>query len=223
MPDHPVDDKKRIFLVDDHPLVREWLGNLINQRPDLVTCGEADNVRDALEGIAASKPDVAIVDLTLKDSLGLELIKELKISHPKVAILVLSMHDESLYAERAIRGGAKGYIMKQEATRKVIEAIYCILEGKTYISEALSEILTSRYLEGRSAAYSPSIEELSDREWEVFQLLGQGTAISKIAKMLQISTKTVHAHCARMREKLRLNNSRELLREALRWFQASGS
>jgi len=223
MAERPDTPKKRIFLVDDHALVREWLGNLINQQRDLETCGEADNAPDAMKGIAASNPDVAIVDLMLKDSSGIELIKGLKSSCPNVAILVLSMHDESLYAERAIRGGARGYIMKREATRKVVEAIYRILEGKTYISDNLSSLLASRYVEGMGAAPVMGIQALSDREWEVFQLLGQGAEVSKIAETLQISAKTVHAHFTRMREKLRLRNSRELLREAVRRFQAGRS
>lgn len=215
--------KKRIFLVDDHTLVRESLGNLINHRRDLVTCGEADNVVDAIQGIAATKPDVAIVDLTLRDSSGMELIKALKASQPGVAILVLTMHDEALYAERALRGGARGYIMKREATGKVVEAIYRLLEGKLYISDHLSEILAFRYMGGRGALPTPAVQELSEREWEVFQLLGQGESVSKIAQALKISTKTVHAHCAHMREKLRLRNSRELLREAIHCFQVGQS
>src|SRR4051794_38149235 len=124
------DRKRKVFLVDDHPLVREWLTNLINQQPDLFVCGESESAPTALRAISEVKPDIAIVDLTLKDSSGLELIKDLKICHPKVAVLVLSMHDESLYAERALRAGATGYIMKRETTKKVVEAIRLVLEGK---------------------------------------------------------------------------------------------
>ena len=222
MANHPVQSKKRVFLVDDHALVREWLGNLIRQQRDLTTCGEADNAKDAMEGIAATQPDVAIVDLTLTDSSGMDLIKDLNKSHPNVAILVLTMHDEMLHAERALRNGARGYIMKREATQKVIEAIYRILGGKIYISETMNEVLASRYMEGMAATVS-GIHDLSDREWEVFQRLGQGDGISTIAATLHISAKTVHAHCARMRAKLHLRSTRELLREAIRRFQVSST
>jgi DNA-binding NarL/FixJ family response regulator len=218
MANHPVEPKRRVFLVDDHALVREWLGSLIRQQRGLTTCGEADNARDALQGIASTQPDVAIVDLTLKDSSGLDLIKELNHSYPNVAVLVLTMHDETLYAERALRNGAQGYIMKREATQKVIEAIYRILGGKIYVSDQMNEFMSSRYLEGMASAV-PGIQDLSDREWEVFQLLGQGDGITTIAETLHISAKTVHAHCARMRAKLHLQSSRELLLEAIRRFQ----
>src|SRR3989442_574631 len=128
--------KRKVFLVDDHPLVREWLTNLINQQPDLVVCGESDRAPQALQAIAQSKPDVAIVDISLEDSSGIELIKTLKQVQPEVLVLVLSMHDESLYAERALRAGAKGYVMKRETTKKMIEAIRQVLEGKLYVSNA---------------------------------------------------------------------------------------
>jgi len=142
-------NKKKVFLVDDHPLVREWLTNLINQQPDLIVCGESEGAPLALQGIAGSKPDVAIVDISLKDSSGIELIKDLKESHPTVAVLVLSMHDEAHYAERVLRAGARGYVMKRETTRKVIDAIHRILEGKLYISEKVTEAMTGRFSRAR--------------------------------------------------------------------------
>jgi len=209
--------KKRVFLVDDHPLVREWLTNLINQQPDLAVCGESETAPQALQAIAHSKPDVAIVDLSLKDSSGIELIKGLKQSHPNVAVLVLSMHDEAHYAERALRAGARGYVMKRETTRKVIEAIRRILEGKLYVSERVTEAMTGRFVEGkRSGNFSP-IDELSDRELEVFEMLGQGQGTRQIAETLRVSVKTIQAYCARMKEKMNLNSATELLREAIRW------
>src|SRR5258708_27146843 len=143
-------NKKRVFLVDDHPLVREWLTNLINQQPDLAVCGETESAPRALQAIAAAQPDVAIVDISLKDSSGIELIKSLKLSHPDVAVLVLSMHDESLYAERALRAGAKGYIMKRETTRKVIEGIRQLLDGKVFVSDTVKEAMTVRLIEGKA-------------------------------------------------------------------------
>jgi DNA-binding NarL/FixJ family response regulator len=209
--------KKRVFLVDDHPLVREWLTNLINQQPDLAVCGESESASHALHAIAASKPDVAIVDISLKDSSGLELIKDLKESHPGVAALVLSMHDEAHYAERVLRAGARGYVMKRETTKKVIDAIRRILEGKLYISERVAETMTGRFLDGKRTLGSSPIEQLSDRELEVFEMLGQGRGTRQIAEALHVSVKTVQAYCARMKEKLDLGSATELLREAIRW------
>ena len=210
-------NKKRVFLVDDHPLVREWLTNLINQQPDLSVCGESESAPHAIQAIAAIKPDVVIVDISLKDSSGIELIKDLKQSHPEGAVLVLSMHDESHYAERALRAGARGYVMKRETTRKVIEAIRRILEGKLYISDKVAEIMTARFVEGKSAEEGSPVEQLSDRELEVFELLGQGHGTRQIAETLRVSVKTVQAYCARMKEKMNLSSATELLREAIRW------
>jgi DNA-binding NarL/FixJ family response regulator len=209
--------QKKIFLVDDHPLVREWLTNLINQQPDLVVCGESENAPQALQAIAASKPDVAIVDISLKDSSGIELIKDLKESQPGVAVLVLSMHDEAHYAERALRAGAKGYVMKRDTTKKVIEGIRRVLEGKLYISEKVGEMLAVRFVAGDRAGSRSEIEQLSDRELEVFEMLGQGLGTRQIAETLRVSIKTIQAYCARMKEKLNLKSATELLREAIRW------
>jgi DNA-binding NarL/FixJ family response regulator len=209
--------KKRVFLVDDHPLVREWLTNLIHRQPDLVVCGETENASRALQAIAASKPDVAIVDLSLKDSSGIELIKNLKEQHPEIAVLVLSMHDESHYAERALRAGAKGYVMKRETTKKIIEAIRRVLDGKLYVSDSVAEAMTARMIEGKPIANVSPIEQLSDRELEVFELLGQGLGTRRVAETLNVSMKTVQAYCARMKEKLNLSSATELLREAIRW------
>src|SRR2546427_10966243 len=141
--------KRKVFLVDDHPLVREWLTNLINQQPDLAVCGESESAPEAFQAIAASKPDVAILDLSLKDSSGIELIKQLKESHPNVAVLVLSMHEEGHYAERALRAGAKGYVMKRETTRKVIDVVRRVLEGKLYISQKVAEVMAARLVQGQ--------------------------------------------------------------------------
>ncbi len=209
--------KQKVFLVDDHPLVREWLTNLINQQPDLAVCGETESAPQALQAIAQTKPDVAIVDISLKDSSGLELIKSLKQSEPAVAVLVLSMHDESLYAERALRAGAKGYIMKRETTKKVIDAIRRILEGKLYVSTTVAEAITARSVAGKALTSESPIEQLSDRELEVFEMLGHGAGTRQIAEALRVSIKTVQAYCARMKEKMNLGSATELLREAIRW------
>jgi DNA-binding NarL/FixJ family response regulator len=209
--------KRKVFLVDDHPLVREWLTNLINQQPDLVVCGETESAPRAMQAIAAAQPDVAIVDISLKDSSGIELIKSLKQSHPDVAVLVLSMHDESLYAERALRAGAKGYVMKRETTKKVIDGIRQVLEGRLFVSDAMKEAMTVRLIEGNTETTRSPVEQLSDRELEVFEMLGQGLGTRQIAEAMRISVKTVQAYCARMKEKLNVGSATKLLREAIRW------
>src|SRR5580693_6412232 len=168
--------KSRIFLVDDHPLVREWLTNLINQQPDLEVCGEAENAANALVGITATEPKLAIVDISLNAASGLELVKDLCIQHPSVAPLVLSMHEEELYAERAMRAGARGYVRKRETSKNILVAIRRVLEGGIYVSEKLSNSMALKFLEGKEAGgvAASRVGQLSDRELEVFRLLGQG-------------------------------------------------
>jgi DNA-binding NarL/FixJ family response regulator len=211
--------KKRIFLIDDHPLVREWLTQLIDQQPDLVVCGEAETAPAALEALATAGVDLAVVDLSLKDSSGLELIKSLQRLEPAVPVLVLSMHDETLYAERAFRAGARGYVNKRESAQKVVEAVRRLLEGKLYVSEKAAEVLAGQTLRGASPG-RPAIERLSDRELEVFQKLGQGIGTRQIAEDFCVSIKTVQAYCARIKEKLNVGSATELLREAVRWHDA---
>jgi DNA-binding NarL/FixJ family response regulator len=178
---HP---KSTVFLVYDHPLVREWLTHLIHQQPDLAVCGEADSAPEALEQIARLEPRVAIVDLSLKTGSGLELIKNIKALRPGVAAIVLSMHDETLYAQRALRAGARGYIMKRETAKKVIAAVRCVLAGRLYLSEQLKALFAEKFVEGDAATAGPPVEKLSDRELEVFQLLGQGCETRQIAESL---------------------------------------
>jgi len=209
--------KRTVLIVDDHPLVREWLTNLINQQPDLVVCGECEGAPEAFAAIGAAQPDIAIVDISLKNSSGIELIKSLKESYPAVAVLVLSMHEESHYAGRALRAGARGYVMKRETTRKVIEAIRRILEGKLYVSESLAGVLAAHFIDEKKGAGRSPIEQLSDRELEVFDMLGRGLGTRQIAEMLGISLKTVQAYCARMKDKLNLGSGTELLRQDIRW------
>jgi DNA-binding NarL/FixJ family response regulator len=211
--------KHSVFLVDDHPLVREWLTNLINQQPDLAVCGEAENAPEAMKAILATKPDVAIIDISLKDSSGIELIKDIKQCRPNVAMLVLSMHEESHYAERALRAGARGYIMKRETTRKVITAIRQVLAGQLAVSESVASSMAAQFVSGKSLATQTPGEQLSDRELEVFELLGQGQGTRQIGERLHVSVKTVQAYCARIKEKLNLGSATELLREAVRWYE----
>jgi DNA-binding NarL/FixJ family response regulator len=214
--------KKKIFLVDDHPLVREWLTNLVNQQPDLTVCGETESAPAALSAIATARPDLAIVDLSLNNSIGLELIKNLQKVCPDVLVLVLSMHDESLYAERVFRAGARGYVNKRETAQKVIEAIRRVLEGKLFVSEKTAEILAHKTVRGQTTSRSV-IESLSDRELEVFDLLGRGLGTRQIAEEFRVSVKTVQEYCARIKEKLRLASATELLREAVRWHDSKSA
>jgi DNA-binding NarL/FixJ family response regulator len=209
--------KKTVFLVDDHPLVREWLTNLIHQQPDLIVCGEAESRPQATEAIASLKPHVAVVDISLKDSSGIELITDLKQCCPQVAVLVLSMHEEAHYAERALRAGARGYIMKRETATKVVTAIRQVLEGKLYVSETLASAMAAQFVTGKTLATGSAGELLSDRELEVFELLGEGRGTRQIAETLGVSIKTVQAYCARIKEKLSLASASELVREAVRW------
>src|ERR1700736_4567343 len=211
--------KSRIFLVDDHPLVREWLTNLINQQPDLEVCGEAENAAQALRGISTAKPKLAIIDISLNAASGLELVKDLCIQHPSVAPLVLSMHEEELYAERAMRAGARGYVRKRETSKNILAAIRRILEGGIYVSSKLSNAMALKFLKGQEGAGLPRsrVEELSDRELQVFHLLGQGRSTSQIADELHLSLKTVQAYCVRAKEKLGLGTAAELVREAILW------
>jgi len=211
------DGPARIFLVDDHPLVREWLTNLLRNQPDLVVCGEAESPTEALRGIAATGPDIAIVDLSLKSGSGMELIKTIKALHPRTAAIVLSMHEERLYAERALRAGARGYVMKRETAKNVVTAIREVLAGKLYVSAQMTALFAQKFVDGRPPTGKSPIEQLSDRELEVFRLLGQGFETRRVAHTMNVSIKTVQAFCARIKEKLQLANASELLREAIRW------
>jgi DNA-binding NarL/FixJ family response regulator len=211
--------KNKIFLIDDHPLVREWLANLINEQPDLQVCGGATNASQAFELIGTAKPAIAIVDISLEGGSGIELIKSIKVAYPDVATIVLSMHDEALYAERALRAGARGYIMKREATKKILQAIRAVLQGKLFVSEKITTSMAEKFVDGRSAMVESPIHQLSDRELEVFQLLGRGFTNRQIAEHMHIGFKTVQAYCARIKEKLNVTNVTELLREAIRWHE----
>jgi DNA-binding NarL/FixJ family response regulator len=209
-------DHARIVLVDDHPMVRERLAEVINREPDLSICGEAEDRGGALEVIEREKPRLAIVDLTLKRSNGLDLIKDLRVMHPDLLILVLSMQDENLYAERVIRAGAHGYITKQEATRKILDAIRQVMAGKVFLSEEISADILSRML-GKSRGAMRSLDVLSDRELQVFGLVGEGFGTRQIAEQLGLDVKTVETYRTRIKEKLELKDASELLRQAIAW------
>lgn len=214
--------RTRIVLVDDHPMVRERLAEVINREADLLVCGEAEDRGGALDVIAREKPGLVIVDLTLKRSNGLDLIKDLQVMHPELRILVVSMQDESLYAERVIRAGAHGYITKQEATRNILKAIRHVLTGNIFLSPELSGEILSRML-GRSKAAMRSLDLLSDRELQVFELVGQGFTTRQIAEQLGLDVKTVETYRGRIKDKLELKDASELLRKAIAWKHEQGA
>ena len=207
----------RILLVDDHPLVRERLAEVINREEDLSISGEAEDRHEAIEAILAKPPDLVIVDLTLKSSDGLELIKDIRSRWPKMRMLVVSMHDESLYAERVIRAGAMGYITKQEATRKILLAIRRVLAGGVYLNEKISNRIISRLTAGADSVTATPAELLADREFQVFELTGRGLNTCDIAHRLHIAVKTVETYRARIKEKLNLKDASELLQLAITW------
>ena len=213
--------KRRVFLVDDHPLVREGLANLINGQNDLFVCGEAEDSAGAITGITKTRPDVVLVDISLKNESGLELVKNLESQFPLVALIVLSMHDEALYAERALRAGARGYVMKRESTRSVLASIRRVLEGGVYVSERVVNSMARRFSSSPKRVESSPVERLSDRELEIFRLLGQGRTTAQIAEDLHLSLKTVQAYCARAKEKFGVSSLGELLRAAIRWEDAT--
>jgi len=192
---------------------------VINRETDMAVCGEAEDRGSALEVIAREKPDLAIVDLTLKRSNGLDLIKDLHVMHPGLLVLVLSMQDEALYAERVIRAGAHGYITKQEATRKILDAIREVLGGRVFLSPGISAEILSRML-GKSKGAIRSLEVLSDRELQVFDLVGQGFGTRQIAEQLSLDVKTVETYRSRIKEKLEIRDASELLRKAIAWKHA---
>jgi DNA-binding NarL/FixJ family response regulator len=209
--------KTRVFVVDDHPIVRQGLSQLIDREPDLMVCGEAEDARTALDRIAPSKPDILIVDVSLDGPDGIELLKTIRSRDSAIPVLMLSMHDESLYAERALRAGANGYIMKQEATDRVLTAIRQILSGEVYVSDRMAQKIMHQFIRGSVVAKRSSIGELTDRELEVFRLIGQGHGTRQIAEELHLSVKTVESYYAHIKEKLSLKNARELAQHAVQW------
>ena len=211
--------RSRIFIVDDHPLVREWLAGLLRQQSDFEICGQAEDAPGALAGMASEPPDVAIVDLSLKGGSGLDLIKDLRARHPETAIIVLSMYEEIYYAERALRAGARGYITKRESTGRIVEAIRQVRAGRVYASVDLLARLAERMVGRAPPPPQGAMAILSDREMEVFQRLGQGQTTRQIATDLSVSIKTVQAYCARIKEKLTIGTGAELVREAVRWVE----
>ncbi len=209
--------RRTVFIVDDHPIVRQGLALLINRETDLAVCGDAEEANSALRLIESMRPDLAIVDISLDGPDGLDLLKNLRSRDPHLPILMLSMLDETLYAERALRAGANGYIMKQEATEKVLVAIRRILGGEVYVSERMAKKMLHRFVGDASPEARSPVAGLTDRELEVFRLIGSGRATRQVAEDLHISVKTVESYQARIKEKLSLRNSRELVQCAVEW------
>jgi DNA-binding NarL/FixJ family response regulator len=207
--------KKTVLIVDDHPLLRQGLALLINREHDLTVCGEAEEAQAAMREIAAKRPDILIADISLNGPDGLDLLKNLRTLYPNLPVLILSMHDESIYAERALRARANGYIMKQEATEKVLVAVRRILGGDIYLSDRMANKLLHQYVSGASADMNTHLSALSDRELEVFRLIGEGRSTRQIAEKLHLSIKTVETYQAHIKEKLSLRSGRELVQHAI--------
>jgi DNA-binding NarL/FixJ family response regulator len=214
--------KRKILIVDDHPILRKGLTLLINQETDLVVCAEAENAQMALESLETVVPDMAIVDISLPGIDGIELIKELRLRQKDLPVLVVSMHDETLYAERSLRAGARGYIMKQEALEKVLVAIRKVLEGEIFVSDRITTKMLEKFVsvEGINQTASP-IDLLSNRELTVFRLIGQGNKTRQIAERLHLSVKTVESYRAHIKDKLKLGDGTDLLKYAIQWVQSS--
>jgi DNA-binding NarL/FixJ family response regulator len=216
-------DAKRIVIVDDHPLFRKGLEELIHSDAAFAVCGEAGNAAEAMDVIRKLNPDMAIVDLSLPGANGIELIKNIRAEFPALPILVLSMHDESLYALRALRAGADGYVMKHEAMANVIQAIREVFNGRPYLSPAMAAQVITKFAHRQAEGETDAVERLSDRELEILELIGKGNEVRQIAKLLHLSPKTVETHRAHIKDKLDLKNSREVARFALQWLDARGA
>jgi DNA-binding NarL/FixJ family response regulator len=213
-------EAKRIVIVDDHPLFRKGLEQLIHSEDGFAVCGEANNAPEAMDVIRKLNPDLAIVDLSLPGANGIELIKNIRAEFSKLPILVLSMHDESLYALRAMRAGAEGYVMKHEAMANVIQAIREVFNGRPYLSPAMAAQVITKFAHRQAEGEADAVERLSDRELEVLELIGKGNDMRQIAKVLHLSPKTVETHRSHIKDKLDLKNSREVARFALQWLSA---
>jgi len=214
---------KRVLIVDDHPMMRQGLAQLIDNEPDLEVVAEADTGGQGLDIVVQQKLDLAVLDISLPDRNGLELIKDIRSVKPELPVLIISMHDEALYAERMLRAGARGYIMKQEGGHKLLQAIRQVLTGQIYVSEKMSARILETFSGRQSEKSASPVARLSDREFEVFQLIGQGKGTKEIAQHLNLSVKTVEVHRARIKEKLTLLTATDLVRYAVRWTESEGN
>ena len=219
-PNKTDEGKTKILIVDDHPVSRKGLAEVINQESGFTVCCEAEDAQQAMKAIKELKPDMAIVDISLKDTSGLEVIQDINVQYPNLPILTFSMHEESIYAERALRTGAKGYIMKVEPTIKIMTAIRQVLSGKIYLSDKMAEKLLHNYVSDKSEVITSSVDCLSNRELEIFSLIGQGHGISKIAEKLHLSRKTIETHRVHIKEKLNITNADGLRQYAVQWVDS---
>ncbi len=210
----------RILIVDDHPMMREGLAQLIAHQPDMMVCGEAGEAGDALEKVRLLKPNLVLADITLPGRNGLELIKDLQAMDAGVLVLVISMHDESLYAERVLRAGGRGYVMKQEGGKKIMEAIRQVSAGQIFVSEKMSARILELFSGRRPPGGKAAVQNLTDREFEVYQLIGQGLGTKDIARQLHLSPKTIEVHRANIKVKLQTKSMAELIRHAVRWVES---
>jgi DNA-binding NarL/FixJ family response regulator len=216
---HSSGSKKNVLIIDDHPIVRQGMRFLIEQERDLTVCGEAGSAAEALKAMSKLKPDLLLLDISMKGPDGLELTKSIRSLDADIPILIVSMHDESLYAERVLRAGANGYIMKEEVSQNVVQAMRKVLSGDIYISDRMRQKILRGVAGQRTHTSSSSIERLSDRELEVFRLIGQGHGTRQIAEELHLSVKTIETYRAHIKEKLGLNNATELVRQAVQWVE----
>jgi DNA-binding NarL/FixJ family response regulator len=215
--------RKKVLIVDDHPMLRRGLAALIDSEPDLSVCGEAATCPEALAAIPERRPDLVIVDLALGKDDGLDLVKEMKKRHPAIPALVLSMHDEAVYAERSLKAGARGYITKQQLDNSVLAAIRRLLDGGTYMSDALEARLAAKFVDGRTLETDSPLDALSDRELQVFRLIGQGRSTRQIADTLNLSIKTIESHREHIKSKLSLETTAELAQRATQWVETGRS
>jgi len=218
--DKKIETKTQILLVDDHPVVRDGLTTIINHERDLNVCGGADDAHQALKAIGDLKPDVVVVDISLKNSDGIELTKSIKAKYTTLPVIILSVHDESVYAERALRAGARAYLMKEVVSENIVKAIRTVLKGEIYVSDAISKKFLHKVAGDKTDKTKTSIENLSDREFEIFRLIGDGLKASQIAKKLHLSVKTVETYRGRLKEKLNLDSASELLQYAIKWTKS---
>jgi len=214
------ENKTQVLIVDDHPVVRDGLTTIINHEQDLNVCGEADDAQEALKAVTELKPDVVVADISLKNSDGIELTKSIKAGHPKLPVIVLSVHDESVYAERALLAGAKAYLMKDAVSENIVKAIRTVLSGEIYVSNTISKKFLHKIAGDKKGTTKTPIENLSYREFEIFRLIGKGFKASQIARQLHLSTKTIETYRSRIKEKLNLPNAAELLQYSIKWAKS---
>lgn len=212
--------KTKILIVDDHPIVREGLQTILSQEQDLEVCGQAEDAVGALRAIEAGNPDIAVIDISLKNSDGIDLTKTIKAKYPALSVIILSVHDESIYAERVLLAGAKGYLMKEVASENIVTAIRTVLRGEIYVSGAIAKKFMHIIAQDQAGLFKTSVDRLSDRELETFRLIGEGLSVSKIAKQLHLSVKTIETYRSRIKEKLGLADASQLLQFSIHWSRS---